>query len=220
MTQLFAVDTLASGFPSGALTGGTFDGYQDGVNSTVRKLSTSRGAGVVSKTSASAAATNVEIMDSGSLRLLFAIRVNAVSFSSSNSLTANAWGLESNAMANFQPAVYRVLIYTNAGAYVGQLKSYYAPASEWGTAAAARNWSAAQSAVSAADGDWLIYQPLHAESTVGAGASGYTLTWSYSGTTAAANGDSYITTVETITEYVESVERVPRFSPYPQLLGH
>lgn len=51
--------------------------------------------------------------------------------------------------------------------------------------------------------------------------SGQTITSYYAGTSAAASGDSYLIFPQTLSEFVGGAdERVPRFSPYPQLLAH
>jgi hypothetical protein len=49
--------------------------------------------------------------------------------------------------------------------------------------------------------------------------AGQTATLYYAGTSGGASGDSFLTFTQTLTEF-SAVERVPRFTSYPQLLAH
>jgi hypothetical protein len=50
--------------------------------------------------------------------------------------------------------------------------------------------------------------------------TGHTVTLDYAGTSGGASGDTYLTFTQTLTEFTAAAERVPRFTPYPQLLAH
>lgn len=190
----------------------------------VRSLSLTRGSGLVSKTVASNTITPVSVVDSGSTQLGFAIRVNAYS-ATAGSASWNHWGLESNAMANFSAAMTGLVstmggitVYDNTGAFRFTLWTGGASAVEYGTAAAVRTNSGTASAQTVDAGDWIVAWPSH-EGAGGSAASGFTLTFGYNGTTASANGDSFITLPDTITAYTAAAADQPYVNVYPSILA-
>jgi len=195
-TQLFYTDTLAS------LT----------ISSTVvRSMSTSRGSGVITKTDNSAALGVVKVTDDGSLQLVFAYQVSAYS-STTGTYNFNHWGSESSAMANFgatadDNVIGGVDVYTNAG--VRRFTICADPAgvsAEYGLTAAVKTFSTAGTAQTINNGDWIVVFPAHG--AVGSGAAGFTLMFSYNGTTSAADGDSFVTLPDTVTAFAAAANPV------------
>ena len=188
----------------------------------VRTLSTSRGSGVVTKTQTSVTA-NTRVFDTGSTPLAFAIRLNAVTLANS-AWTVNAWGSESNAMANngagtLGGADY-VVIYNNDGSVADDTVDQGGGAStEYSGVPAAKTPTYTPLSTAITDGQWLVIFPNH--TNVGAGSTAYTVTFSYSGTSAAADGDSYVIVPDTLTEFGGAPPANPPYrGPYPQLLAH
>ena len=204
-TQLFYIDTLSALTISGLV---------------VRSLSLTRGSGVVTKSQASAAAADLQVFDTGSTPLCFAYRVAAYS-ATTGTYNATHWGSESNATANFTAGtqnnsgvsghIQGMNEYDNSGLWVATLCPGMASGVEYTTSAAARNMSLGGTAGSVADGSWIVIFPQHFQSG-GTGSSGKTLTFSYNGTTSAANGDSFITLPDTVTAYTP-----PVFDPHASI---
>ena len=202
-TTLYYTDTLSALTISGKV---------------VRSLSTTRGSAVVTKSQTSDAFPPDSVYDTGTTPLAFAYRVAAYS-ATTGTYTHNHWGFESSAKANYTASTAAggsVSEYTNAGAYVQTLVAGTSSATEYGTAAAVRSFTVAGNARSVADGNWIVAFPTH--DAVGTAAAGYTLNFSYNGTTAAANGDAYTTFPDTISPYVASADQ-PYISPYIQILA-
>jgi hypothetical protein len=199
-TTLYYTDTLSS------LAIGSY---------VVRSMATTRGAGVVTKTRASLSGTvSSDVYDTGTTPLAFAYQVNAYS-ATTGTHTWNHWGSESNAMANGFAAGW-ARVYTNAGVLRFTILAFSSHASEYTTSPAAYNKSGAGTAQTVDDGDWIVFLP---NQSFVSGATGYTVTFSYNGTSAAADGDAYITLADTVTAYTAAAEQVPYTNPMPQLLA-
>jgi hypothetical protein len=163
----------------------------------VRSMATSRGSGVVTKSQGSVTVLTA-VFDTGSTPLCFAYQVGA--YSATNAIyTFNHWGSESNAKANNYAGTVGVDVYTAAGVFRFALAAALTnTSSEYGTSPAARSVMQYGNAQTINDGDWIVVNPAHYFSS---GATGYTDTFSYNGTSAAANGDSYMTSPDTIAAY-------------------
>lgn len=191
-------------------------------NQVVRTAALTRGSGVVTLTQASAAAAPLVLIDPTD-QLVFAIQVNAFS-ATTGAYTWNHWGSETNAMANFTAGHGALAeVYNSAGAKRFNLitgASGWRSATEYGTSPAARTPSATEAgdARTINDGDYLVFRPEHGSN--GSPASGYSLTFSYNGTSAGADGDSYMDCPDTFTEYAApAADRVPYSTSMPQLLA-
>lgn len=197
-TTLYYTDTLSALTISGVV---------------VRSLSTTRGSGVITKTDASASGLLVYVTDNGTTELAFAFRVAAYT-STTGTWTHNHWGLESNAMANFSAGLgFGSERRANDGSYIAIVGPAPVSTTEYGTAAAARQFSGSGFVSTFSDGDWIVVYPDHGQ-TGGTAAAGYTLSFSYNGTTGAADGDSFVTLPDTVTAFAR-----PFVSPYLQLLA-
>lgn len=143
-------------------------------------------------------------------------RVNAVTIA--GAITKNFWMSESNMSANVGAQVI-IDRCDGTGAFISTVQN-----SEKGTelpvgTRAAQNWNTGTvTSTDFSDGDYIRVRVYGND--VGTMASGHTFNCSSGGPTAAADGDSYVTFTETITAYTPPVDRVPRFTPYPQLLSH
>lgn len=199
----------------------TLSGYSHNVKKAVIG---SRGSGVVTKTQdtvQTADGNGIEIRDSDATsQIVWACQVNGYS-QGTGTCTANFWGRESNAMANYTAAFGRatsgggggtadldsaILVYDSAGNYrFDILTTPTESGTEWGTSADVRNWTTgACTSRTINDGDWLVFVPAH--NVFGASSnSGYTLDFNYNGTTASANGDTYVILPDTITAYTGGV---------------
>jgi hypothetical protein len=207
-------------FYTDALSSLTISGF------VVRSASLSRGSGVVTKSQDSTATSPLYVVDTGTSgvdRLRFAIQVNAFSATTGN-YNWNHWGFESNAMANFTAShsTENVDVYGSAGTFrftLVNVGGVWTTTSEYGTSAAVRTPTATKAGTARTinDGDYIVFSPSH--NTTGSPAAGYTLNFSYNGTSAGANGDTYMDCPDTFTEYVAPAG-VPRSTPYPQLLSH
>lgn len=185
------MNDATSSFTSSSLTGFV-----------IRSAGMTHGSGVQSTTVASATGVSgIRVPDrsDGTSPLCFAIRVDGFVSTTSDTMLHNTWGLESGMNANAGPTYGdtgsfwgAIEVYTDAGTYRFDLMG--APINtggEWGTSAAARTSSPATlDARTINTGDWLVFHPFHT-SAGGSITTGFTLTWSYSGTTDAANGDTY-----------------------------
>ena len=131
------------------------------------------------------------------------------------SITFNMRMAES-AMTTNNGAAVRVIRANGAGAEISTLLTS-SHGVEMTTAETARNWAATPTSTAFADGDRLLIKCGATE--VGAGAANIITLW-FDGPSSGASGDSFLTFTETLTEFVAAADRVPRFSPYPQLLAH
>ena len=143
-------------------------------------------------------------------------RVNAVTIS--GSITKNLRMSETNMSANVGAQII-IDRHDSAGTFVSTVANHERGTELVVTTETAENWSTGTvTSTSFSDGDYIRVRVYGND--VGTMASGYFFHFYYDGPTAAASGDSYVTFTETITAYTPAAERVPRFSPYPQLLGH
>lgn len=189
--------------------------------STIEKyLRLTRGSGVVSKIRNSV--TTVAPGDfwtetaGGTIITWYSAPLDAVTIGA-QTLTCNVWGLESNAMANNGMTIAVLVKSNDATTTVATIFDGSTGSAELGTVNAAVNWTIVTTGASVASGERIAVE-LRAYA-VGVGATGHTLTANVNGTTAAASGDSYVRFAETITEFT-GPDRVPRSTPYPQLLAH
>lgn len=141
-------------------------------------------------------------------------RVNA--FTLSGSITANL-RMSENAMANNIGAQLVVERRDLNGAIISVVANSE-KGTELGTNEAAQNWAITPTSTAFADGDRISISVCFNDAG-GTMAAGATCNLWWDGPTSGASGDSYVTFTETITEFV-AADRVPRFSPYPQLLAH
>lgn len=176
------------------------------------QLATTRGGGVSSQTVTTTASGNHIETPSW-----WIYRVNAVTIS--GTITFNFWGLESAMTVNAGLACV-ISRYDGSGNFVSDVvaqgNANHADGVELGTSAAVMAWTATPTSTSFADGDWIVVKPhVDAVGTMGSGA----VDFNYGGSTGGSNGDSFVTFTETIEAYTPA-DRVPRFTPYPQLLPH
>ena len=180
-------------------------------------LLTARGAGeqLLSANTVLGPTSGVQIKDGIPTPVSWWYRVNAVTIS--GAITKNFWMAESNMSANVGAQVI-IDRCDSSGAFISTVHN-----SEKGTelpvgTRAAQNWNTGTvTSTTFDDGDHIRVRVYGND--VGTMASGFSFNMAVSGTTAAADGDSYVTFTETITAY-SAVPRVPRFTPYPQLLSH
>ena len=112
---------------------------------------------------------------------------------SSSSITANLWMSESSMSANVRAAIYVAFI-SPAGVLIGSPWAANA-AAEMGTAVAAENFTAiGGDGTSIPKGSRILIVPCW--TNIGTQAAGFTTSFDYSGTTAGADGDSYVTFTE------------------------
>jgi len=184
-----------------------------------RQLSATRGGSLATQSTATVAGpTSGVFLASGTGTLSWCMRVNA--FTLAGTVTLNFWMSESNMSANVDMAV-RVHRYTGASPatfastpVTGTGVSAELPV----TTRAAQNDTRTPTSTAFNDGDLLVVQVVGDDA--GTMATGFTFDLGFNGATAAADGDSWVEFTETVTEYVVAAERVPRFTPYPQLLAH
>lgn len=129
-------------------------------------------------------------------------------------ITINWWMSENNMSANVD-ADWALVRYT-AGADGATIDNTGKGVEVPVTTRAAQNWTRTPISTGLIAGDRLKIRVILGDAL--AQASGFTADVAHSGVTSGADGDSFVTFTETITEQVTA--RVPRFSPYPQLLGH
>lgn len=113
----------------------------------------------------------------------------------SGSITFNIWGSESSMNANVAINVAITKI-TRTGGAVDAVHTT-SRVTELGTSNAANNWSETPSSFSLQKGDRLCIRMWGDDSSGANMASGFTFTVRHNGTTAAADGDSYIQFTET-----------------------
>ena len=205
-TTLFYLDTASSL---------TISGY------TVKLMGTARGSGVVTKTDNSSAASSIAVTDA-TVPLAFGYQVNGYS-ATTGTYSFNHWGSESNAMANFGAGADEiaggaggVVIYDSGGTLRFQIAVTSGPSAEYGTSAGAMTFTKAGTARTVNGGDWIVVFPSH--ETVGSPAGGFTLNFSYNGTSAAANGDSFITLPDTVSAFTAAANP-PYVNPMPPLIA-
>lgn len=129
----------------------------------------------------------------------------------SSTMTMNIWASENNMNANYGASVI-VWAWVASTNTFNQLTSS-ADGVEYNlTTRAAMNWTATPTSRTLVDGDRIVISYRNAP--VGTGASGFTINMSWGGTTAAADGDSYVRFTENLEVY-----RVPVSNQIPQLLA-
>ena len=177
----------------------TIRGVEPTSSLVIRKLETARGSGVVNEVATSIGGPT------GGLSLRGAATVDDVWLSDalsanvtiSGTITFNLWGSESSMSANacFQVKVLRL---DNTGAYVSLIANSER-GTELATSNAANNWTVTATSTNMVKGDRIaIYVGWNDATSVNMG-SGFTLTYYWNGTTAAASGDSYVQFNETLT---------------------
>lgn len=119
----------------------------------------------------------------------------------SGTVTFNFWMAESNMAAN-AGAVVSVEWYDEAGTtFLGTMVTNSAKGTELPvTTRAAQNWTASPTSRTLSDGD-RIRIIVKIDDAGGSMATGHTVTLGYDGNTAAADGDSFVTFTETLTEF-------------------
>lgn len=116
----------------------------------------------------------------------------------SGSITTNLWVAESgDANATCEIGVVRM---TAAGAYVSTILDNVCGPEMALTTRAAQNWSAAPSSTTISQGQRLGIIVFYNDATALTMASGLEVSLGFAGSTGGADGDSYVTFTETITE--------------------
>ena len=152
---------------------------------------------------------------SGAALSWWSVPLSAVTIS--GTITFNIWGNENNMSANagLQVVIDRV---DGSGSFISTIINSE-KGTELPTTTAAQNWTGAPTSTTLSDGDRLRVR-VYINDGGGTMATGFLGVIAIGATSAGINGDSFVTFTETITEFVAAAERVPRFSPYPQLLAH
>lgn len=163
-----------------------------------RQATLSIGAGVVSATctTVTGATSGVQLQRSGTNASWFTPPLCGVSLSNANLVTFNIWGSESNMSAN---AGFDVLVErTNRAGTVQSTIVRSERGTEMGfSGAAVNNWTANPTNTTLSDGD-RIKITVFANDAGGTMASGFTVTLRYAGVTGGADGDTFVSFVETI----------------------
>ena len=133
----------------------------------------------------------------------------------SGTITFNIWMAENNMSANVGPQFILDRV-DGAGAFISTIVNSERGVEVPVTTRAAQNWTASPTSTTLAAGDRIRCRVF--ANDVGTMASGFVWTWSSGGSSAGADGDSFVTFTETVTE--QAVERVPFYRPYTQLLAH
>lgn len=131
--------------------------------------------------------------------------LNAVTIS--GSITANLWMSESAIQAN-ATAEGHVFRTDGTGAFIGSLWNLER-GTEMGTTRAAQNWSGTPTSTALNAGDRLAFAVYANDATAVTMASGRTISFGYNGATGAADGDSFFTFTETITEQTVTAKAFP-----------
>jgi len=136
----------------------------------------------------------------------------------SGTITFNIWGAENSMSANsgLQVIIDRC---DGAGAFISQIIN-----SEQGvelplTTRAVQNWTGSPTSTTLSTGDRLRVR-VYGNDAGGTMASGFRTIISFAGTTDAADGDSFISFTETITEGSAAAANPPRSTQMRQLLAH
>lgn len=144
--------------------------------------------------------------------------LNALTFSS-NQVTINFRGLESNAMAN---ATLHFTVWKCNGDGTGASNLWPLPAdqAELGTVEAALNYTSSPGGGKSITDGQRLFLDVFMDDAVGLTmASTFTVTLFYDGPTAGASGDSWIEFVDTVTEQVVATPTVQTFRPHRMLQG-
>lgn len=178
-----------------------------------KHLKTVRGAGVTQESITLSSSGN-HILGANSWQY----RVNAVTIS--GTISINWWGNESAMTANAKFAV-RISRYDSAGAFVSDVvadsNAAHGDDVEASTTNSAHTWTITPTSTAFSAGDYIrVMWHADAAGTMGTGS----LVLRYAGTSASADGDSFVTFNETIEAYTPAADRVPYATPYPQLLPH
>jgi hypothetical protein len=173
--------------------------------------------GVPTNTAAGPATITFNASGSASSTTLRCMSNRLTGVTISGTITANLWALESAMAANAGASILVRRCDLDGTPISTILDS--AKGTEFGTAIAAQNWAPTPTSTTLSDGDRIRVDWRFTDAG-GTMASGNTCTASYSGPTGAADGDTWLQFTETITEFTAPAERVPRFTPYPQLLAH
>lgn len=185
-----------------------------------REAWTARGAGVQSDVTntANGPTAPIQITDTagGTVVDWFTKQLQATTLS--GVAFANICGLESNVAAN---ATHRVEIArvdadgTNPTVWAATTHS-----SEWGTSEANGTMYVAGADLAISDGQRLRLRLFIDDDNISSLVSGHTVTNRYAGTSGGGSGDTFITFEQTLSQFSASPDRVPRLTPYPQLLAH
>lgn len=164
------------------------------------ELTTTRGAGVTNGSANTTAGGDHIVMRYSAIDAIWLYQVNAVTIS--GTITFNFWGHEGVMTTNVGMAAI-VSRYNSAGTFVSdvvaQANANHADGVEMATTDAAMNWTATPTSTAFSAGDWLAVL-IHVDA-VGTMATGDGFL-RFDGTSAAADGDSYVTFTETIDAYV------------------
>lgn len=190
-----------------------------------------RGSGVVSKVTNTVAGTGgtfVQVTDGagGTALTWFTAPLNAVTISAvTPSPGATVWGLESSTMANVQAAL-KVERCDGSGTVISTIlptagTAFQPSGSEYGTAASAQvAGTIGVNSTTLSAGDRIKVTLYGSDSAlIGNMASGFTFTTSYNGASASANGDTFVTFTETITEQTAAAAAPPRPTVLLQAVG-
>jgi hypothetical protein len=123
--------------------------------------------------------------------------LNAVTIS--GTITANLWVEESDAAANATSELGIVRL-NNAGAFVSTICDGEAGPEMAATTRAAQNWNPTTTSTTLSAGDRLGVIVFYNDATATTMAAGHTMSLGYSVSIGAADGDSFVTFTETITQ--------------------
>lgn len=159
-------------------------------------LSTSRGSGMVNATASTVAGTTpgIEFLNGTNTVRTWHSPPIASAVTISGAITFNLWAFESAMNAN---AAINVRLYV--WKYDGTVSLVHTTvrSTELGTSAAVQNWNETPTSFSLVPGDRLVVVPF-IDDGGGTMGSGFTVTLDFSAGSAAADGDSYIDTTETL----------------------
>jgi hypothetical protein len=190
-TQLFLRNTLAAyGFSVG-----------------FHLLASTRGSGVTtSVTDTVGSGTQIQCTDisggSGIVLSWLSGRVPSGGFTLSGTMTFNVWALESAAQANATIQA-RVFKYGADGTVTEVGGGPWSFVTEVGTSAAAKNWTGTPTSTAFAENDRLLVRFY--VTNAGTMGGGRTVTVDYSGTSGAADGDSFFQITETVALKAEAM---------------
>lgn len=167
------------------------------------KLLFARAAGINSRTDSTVAGPTSGVqVGTNTQKVSWWLQVNAVTISAA--ITKNIWGAETNMAAN---AGYQFIIERwDATSLISTVQNSERGTEMAVTTRAVNNWNTGTvTSTTFAAGDWLRVYALFND--VGTMASGHSVDTSFGGTSAGADGDSYVTFTETITEFTPAADR-------------
>lgn len=155
----------------------------------------SRGSGVTTATvDTTNGGTDIQwTLTSGGTALSFCTRPLSSAVTISGTVTVNVWAVESATQAN---AGFRMKLYKLTPGGTKTLFATLDRGAELPTTIAAQNYTGTPTSTSFAIGDRIVMEPYI--TNVGTMGNGRTCDMTYSGGTAAASGDSYVTFNETV----------------------